>query len=327
MITSKEVAKAANVSISTVSRVFSNPKLVNTETIKKVKEIAAQLNYFPDITAKSLKLNVTNIIGVVLSDINNPFYLHILKQMSTIEAISNYRFFVVFSEEREKIEYDCITSLIASKVDALIFTPTGSHNTKIESMISDNNVAPLQLYRRNYENFDSLTIDDEYGAYLATKELLNNGHRKIILVDYKLAIPTNRDKGYIKAFEEANIPYDSKWIIQLDINANYEHELFDILDQLNPTAIIPASYIFANSIFTYLKLRNKKVKDDISLIIYDDNSIAEHLNISVIAHPLSEIAQTTAETIKRRLDNPNIAPQHLVIKPFFLQRDSIKKLI
>ncbi len=326
MVTSKDVAKAANVSISTVSRVYSNPKLVNEETIQKVKKIAAELNYFPNITAKSLKLNITNIIGVVLSDINNPFYIHILKQMSDNDLIKNYRFFVVFSEETEQIEYDCISSLISSKVDALIFTPIGTSSNKIESMILDNDIASLQLYREVYSHIDSMIIDDEYGAYLATKELLDNGHTNIVLIDYLLAIPTNRDKGYIRAFEEKGISYDPKNIIKMDITSNYEDELFTLLDEIKPTAIIPASYIFANSTFSYMQSRNLSIKKDISLVIYDDNEVAQFMNISVISHPLTEIANTSSSMIINRLKNPSLPPQHIMIKPFIIRRDSVKSL-
>lgn len=326
MVTSKDVAKSANVSISTVSRVFSNPSLVNEETIEKIKRIAEELNYFPNTAAKSLKLNITNNIGVVISDINNPFYIHILKEMSNNSLLNNYRFLIAFSEETEYIEYDRLSSLVASKVDALVFTPIGIDNNKIQKMITDNDVVSLQLYRNVYKNIDSLTIDDEYGTYLATKELLDNGHTNIVLIDYLLAIPTNRNTGYIRAYKEYGIEYNPNNIITLDITADYENELFKKLDDINPTAIIPSSYIFANSTFSYLQNRNKKIKDDISLLIYDDNEIAKFMNISVISHPIKEIADKSSMILANRLKDHNLDPQHLVIKPFLIKRDSIKNL-
>jgi DNA-binding LacI/PurR family transcriptional regulator len=207
MVSSKKVADLAGVSISTVSRVFSNPSLVNEKTRKKILKIANELNYFPDINARALKLNKSHIIGVIVSDISNPFYMKILKEVMTWSDKNNtkYRFYVTFTNEDKTNEIGAIRSLISSKVDYMIFTPVSNNNKDVESMIIDNNLLTLQLYRHAYDSLDSLKIDDEFGTYLATTELIENNHKEILLLDFDVPTPTNRDIGYFAAFKEKNM--------------------------------------------------------------------------------------------------------------------------
>ncbi len=326
MVTSKDVAKAAQVSVSTVSRVFSNPALVNKATIEKVETIARQLHYVPNIAARNLKLNKSGIIGVVQSDLNNTFYAFILREMFPEIRNHNYRILTVFSEENADLENESVATLVASNVEILVFTPVQSRAKYIENMILRNRICSLQLYRRTYDKIDSLTIDDAYGTYLATKELLENNHRNIVLIDYELDILTNRDKGYIKAFEEQGIPYAKENIIHISPSGDYGSIINAKLGQIKPTAIIPVSSIFASATIAYLGKHNLRIKDDVSLIIYDDVAYAEFMNLSVVSHPMQEIAETAASMVFQRIANFELEPSHKVIKPYLLKRNSVRKI-
>jgi len=326
MVTSKDVAKAANVSVSTVSRVFSNPALVNKATIEKVEAIARQLHYVPNIAARNLKLNKSGIIGVVQSDLNNTFYAFILREMFPEIRKHNYRLFTVFSEENPDLENDSISTLVASNVEILVFTPVQSRSKYIENMILKNHICSLQLYRRTYDKIDSLTIDDAYGTYLATKELIENNHTNIVLIDYELDIPTNRDKGYIRAFEEAGINYPETNVIHISPSGDYGKIIEEKLRAIKPTAIIPVSSIFASATISYLRNNNLKIKDDVSLIIYDDVAYAQFMDLSVVRHPMHEIAETAANMVFQRIANFDLEPSHQVIRPYLYKRDSVKKI-
>ncbi len=326
MITSKEVAKAANVSVSTVSRVFSNPVLVNKATIEKVEAIAKQLHYVPNIAARNLKLNKSGIIGVVQSDLNNTFYAFILREIFPEINKHNYRLFTVFSEENADLENSSISTLVASNVEILIFTPVQSRSKYIENVILKNRICSLQLYRRTYDKIDSLTIDDAYGTYLATIELLENNHRNIVLIDYELEIPTNREIGYKRAFKEKGLSYPSRNIIHISPSDDYHEIIAQKLDEIKPTAIIPVSSIFASSTISYLKQKKLKIKDDVSLIIYDDVSYAEFMDLTVVRHPLHEIAETAANMVFQRIANFDMEPVHKMIMPSLLKRDSVKRI-
>jgi len=326
MVTSKDVAKVASVSASTVSRVFSNPSLVNKETSEKVFSVAKQLHYIPNVAARNLKLNKSGIFGVILSDLNNTFYTYILREMFPEIQKKEYRLFMVFSEEDATIELDSIEKLVASSAEIIVFTPVQQRVKAIENTFLRNRIASLQLYRCAYDKIDSLTIDDAHGTYLATKELLDHGHRNITLIDYDLEIPTNRDLGYIKAHEELGIPYNPRNILRLSPVAESATANAATLDAIKPTALIPLSSIFASATISYLKHAGLRIKDDVSLIVYDDVSYAEFLDLTVISHPLHEIAETAANMVFERIARFDAEPAHRQIKPFLLKRNSVRKI-
>lgn len=322
MVSSKELAKAANVSIATISRVFSNPELVNPKTREKVLRIAKEINYVPNFSARGLKNNKSNLIGVVVSDINNSFYFHILQRMfNNID----YNSYVLFSSEKASIELKSIKSLIQSNVEGLVFTPT-TYNQDLEDFISANNIPTLQMFRKAYDKFDSLIVDDKYGSYLATKELLENGHKNIVLIDYELDIPTGRIDGYIEAYKEFNIEYNPNNIIKLNITEFKNENLYNMLDKLSFTAIIPTSYIFGQATLLYLKDRNLKIYDDISVIIYDDVNYASFMGITTIAHPLDVIANEAQNIILNRINKNVNTITNSVIKPLIIDRKSVKNI-
>lgn len=328
MVSSKQVADLAGVSISTVSRVFSNPNLVNKKTLEKVLKIANELNYVPDINARALKLNRSNIIGVIISDISNPFYLQILKGIMSYSEIfeNNYRFYITFSNEDKVIEMASLRSLVSSQVDYVIFTPVEYKSEQLESFLLSNHIPALQLFRHAYDSMDSITIDDEYGTYLATKELLNNNHKNILLIDLDVPTPTGRDNGYKKAFVEQSINVDEKLIKKISFHCNVEEEVRKILEENSYSAVIPCTESITNAVLEYMKNNHIKIKDDVSIVSYDDSECCRLFNITSITHPINNIVESFMEIFKLRLNNPSLNNKHISLLPNIEYRDSIKKI-
>ena len=328
MVSSKQVAEMAGVSISTVSRVFSNPSLVNKKTLEKVLKIAEELNYVPDINARALKLNKSHIIGVIISDISNPFYLQILKGIMSYSEIfeNNYRFYITFSNEDKKIELASLRSLVSSQVDYVVFTPVDHQNKNLESFLVDNNLPALQLFRHAYDGMDSITIDDEQGTYLATKELLENNHKRILLIDLEVPTPTGRDSGYIKAYNEYSINVDEKLIKKISFHCDIKTEVKKILSETSCTAIIPSTSIISDAVFEYLKEHNLKIKEDISIISYDDSEACKILNVTAITQPMNQIVESFMSIFIEKSYNTRAENRHIKLQPHIIYRDSIKKL-
>ena len=328
MVSSKQVAEMAGVSISTVSRVFSNPSLVNKKTLEKVLKIAEELNYVPDINARALKLNKSHIIGVIVSDISNPFYLEILKGIMSYSEIfeNNYRFYITFSNEDKKIELASLRSLVSSQVDYVVFTPVDYKNTNLESFLLDNNLPALQLFRHAYDTMDSITIDDEYGTYLATKELLTNNHKDILLIDLDVPTPTGRDTGYKKAFKEFSLDVNDDLIKKISFHCDIKQEVKKILKENTYTAIIPSTEVISNAVFEYLKENNINIKDDISIVSYDDSESCKLLNVTAITQPMNTIVESFMDIFLDRMENLSLDNKHIKLQPHIEYRDSIKKI-
>ena len=324
MITSKDVANKAGVSVSTVSRVFSNPELISEKVRERVLKVAEELNYIPDTTARNLKMNKRNTVGVIVSDSENPFYVRVIREFNALPSNKDIKTFIMFSEENPEKEYSDIVSLVSSKVQAILFTPTGESNKKIESVLISNEIPALQLYRKKFDRIDSLIIDDGYGAYLATKELIKNGHKDIVLLDYKLSIPTHRDDGYIRAFKEAGIKYNPNNIVKFSFDDEFDKKF--LLKDRNHTAYIPTGAKMIHTLYRCLGDLNLKAKEDVSIIAYDDIAMAKYLNLSAISHPFQDIAIAANKIIQNRIENPNCDPQEILLKPFLINRDSVKKI-
>ena len=325
MVSSKDVAKLAGVSVSTVSRVFSNTELVNETTAKRVMDAARQLNYVPNISARNLKLQKSNLLGVALSDISNSFYLEVLKDVFSLSE-SKYRFVVVFSSEDKAHEIESVETLIASNTACVLFTPVAGGSARVEAALKGNHVPALQLYRRSYEDFDSLTIDDAYGAYLATHELLNAGHRDILFLDYNVEIPTGRYEGYLRAYSEAGLKPNIEDFVRIDIKGDVNTLVAHVMREKNYTAVVPVSSLLAHAAIGLLHSWGKKIGQDVSVIIYDDMPLARFSDISVISHPFGEISGTIIRMIQNRLSDPDSPACHEVISPFLIERNSIKQL-
>ncbi|MCK7485946.1 MAG: substrate-binding domain-containing protein [Bacillus subtilis] len=146
------------------------------------------------------------------------------------------------------------------------------------------------------------------------------------MIDYDLEIPTNRDFGYIQAFEEMGLVYDPRNILRLSPVADYASSIKTTLDEIKPTAIIPVSSVFASATISHLKHAGLRIKDDVSIIVYDDVSYAEFLDLTVISHPLQEIAETAANMVFERINHFDSNPVHRQIKPFLLKRNSVRKI-
>lgn len=326
MITSKDVAIKAGVSVSTVSRVFSNPDLISKKVRERVLQVAEELHYVPDTTARNLKLNKRNTIGVIISDSENPFYVKVIREFTFLPNNKDIKTFIMFSEEDSEKEYADIVSLISSKVQAIMFTPTGDADQRIETLLLSNEVPALQLYRKKFDKIDTLLMDDGYGAYLATKELIENGHKDIVLLDYKLAIPTHRDDGYIRAYKEAGLKHNPNNIIKFTFDSDFYDTIYKLLKDKKHTAYIPTGDKMIHTLYRCVADLNLKIKEDISVIAYDDITMAKYLNLSAISHPFQEIATTANQIIQNRINFPESKPQEVLLKPFLINRDSVKTI-
>lgn len=325
LVTSRDVARLAKVSQATVSRVFSNTELVSLKTQKKVLEAAKELNYSPNWAARSLKSNKSHTIGMIISSYDSIFYSAVTRRVEKHLRSAGLRLLTTFSSENPDTEIECFNSLISSRVDAIVYTPVSLKNQHLNNLAKRFNCSLLQLYRKAYKNISSLTIDDAYGTYLATKRLLESGHQKILLVDYSTSVPTHRRDGYIRAYTELGKDFSGTMIFYFnpDPEANEYPILEKKLTDTNPTAIIAVTAITGLYLLKYCKDNNINIPEDLSLVVYDDSKWAQVNDISVISHPYDEIASEIANSIISLTNSNKKQIQHKQIKPFYIERQSI----
>lgn len=329
MATLYDVAKLAGVSKTTVSRIFCNSPSVSDSTREQVLECAKRLNYVPSTYAKQLNLKYTNLIGIIIPDISNPFYTQIVKLLNRelCHAGLGLLLSLISDFETEKQIY---TSMIASRPDCILFTPT-SYDKDLSDILKGYDRYCLELYTNVFHpTFDSVINDDTEGTYIATKHLLENGHRNILLFDTKGRIPTGRIAGFTHAMDEYNITSDEK-VVPLTLaekDANGIRQLMIEKLRINhPTAVIVTSEYSAGLLWTAASELGLRIPEDMSIIVYDDSMFCQTLGLTVVAHDLDRIAHTIFERIMSHIHKENIeTTEMLKISPFLIERKSVRDI-
>lgn len=326
MVTCVDVAKKAKVSRATVTRVISEPDKVSKETREKVLKAMEELNYQPNLMASSLKSTRSKLIGFVIPDIVNPFYIEFAYELQRELKKHDYSLMIQLSNESSIEEQQCIRFLIGCRVEILLFSPI-EVNANIQKNLSFYKSKTLQVFRKLYSEIDSVYIDDENGGYLAAKELLKNGHKEILLLETisNESTVSSRKKGMMRAFQEFGVPFQEEYYIPLNIFDFKEEDILEIFRKTKATAMIIVAYKLQEMVIHTLEKLHKKIKEDISLVFYDKTFFSQQYNVTTITHNMQELVETIHRYIIARINGTDFIHERR-ISPILQEGDSIKKI-
>lgn len=311
MITIKDVAKACGISVSTASRAIRGSGYVSEEIKQKVDEARIELGYVPNSFAQKLKHNRHKCIGIVISDINNQFYSLIIEKLINFFEPLGYDTIITYSFEDPKRERNNFFTLLKSGVNAIIFTPVSDDNLDLIEIAKKRNVILLQIFRSAFPDVASVLIDDAYGAYLATKHLIDLGKKNILLVSVDLKHTPHRSVGYKKALEENNLSFNVDNIVKFRPNTLINEEISSIIDRLKPDGIIAGTNTFGLAIIEVMKTRNEKIQ----MVIFDDMPWAKMLEIPSIRQPIEKVVDAISTFVTDCLENKMPSSIDIVITP------------
>ncbi len=326
-----DIAEKASVSISTVSRVFNGNVSVSKKTKKKVEKAMEELNYIPNALARSLVNKSSNTIGVVVSDITNPFFTEV------IEGIENYlnsQGFTVFLSNSRYIvdkENQYISQLIEKRVDGLIVFNTCTEEESIIGKIK--NIIPVVTVQSALSDTDCVNTSDETGAYNAVDYLIKQGHTKIafLVFNFENSTINNRLKGYYKAHRDNGLEVNKNYILSSDFTPycgyHMTNEVLDTMPEV--TAIFTYNDQLAVSAYYAIQMRGLKIPDDISIVGYDNIELANLMRptLTTVEQPTYEIGRSAAELIISRIRDQKKSTHHTVLIPTkLIVRDSVKNI-
>ena len=325
MATCIEVAKKAGVSRQTVSRVINNSPNVTEETRLRVLQAIDELSYHPNMLARALKSAKSCGIGFIVPDPLNPFFIKIASSLQNKLSKQNYNLVMLFGHENTLDEERFFNYMYEQQVDLILFTPT-NYSAKLEQTIRSHQTPVVQLFRGLYETINSITVNDRYGAYLATTELLKNGHTKIVLLEPSHEFDTGRVSGFQDALAEYGVNYEEWMHLALpSAPETSESVLSAHLKKHAPTAIIPVSKQIETLTLNLLDSEKVKLYDQMSLVFYDDNEIADLLKITAVGHDIDGITDSIMEHLFAYLENPQTT-FHATIEPELIYRNSVQKM-
>lgn len=329
-VTLKDVAREAGVSAMSVSKALNNKPGISDECRAHILEIANRMNYAPNLIAKSLRMDETKTIGVVLSDSSEMVMSKILRGIQDGATAKGYSVIVANTDHKPDRERQAIITLVSKQIDGLILVAP--------SLCSDQDVRYLQqfgvpfvlLMRKNDNlNVDTVINDNYLGGYETVRHLIQEGCRRFqILALEQLQSSVEREKGYFQAFRDFKIPETAFSIryVKPFIPAGYDAAEQLIQAGTRFDALVCGCDTVAVGAMEALIERKVRIPEDIKLIGYDGIELGKYLRVplSTMAQPLYEIGSNGIEILIDRIHYPDMAVRKVVLKSELIVRDSTR---
>jgi len=313
-VTIVDIAKALNLSASTVSRALKSSYKISEETQQKVKEYAAKHNYKPNLSAQGLKSKRSRSIGVILGAVPNNFFAEVINGIESVAVNNNYNIFITQSHESYEKEFKNLEQLLWKSVDGLLVslsceTTDVSHfkNAQFEG-------TPIVFFDRVTDliNTHIVVADNIQGAYDATSHLIETGCTRIahITSAANLSITQERLAGYKMALKECNFSDVEKYIKYCNHGGMLPEEVNKALNELlalneKPDAIIAASDRITIECFASLKEKGILIPQEIALTGFSNFSAPQLFNpaLTTIKQPAFEIGKVATELLLQLIES------------------------
>lgn len=325
-VTLEEIAKAAGLSASTVSRALSNSGYpLSPATRQRVSEIAREMGYKPNIAARSLRTDQTNSIGVIVDDILSPFVPPIVRGIQDYLRAHDYLSLIVNSDWDPQIEQEAINTLLSRPVDGLVFVEY-SHIAKSEALEQSNK--PYVFVHRLFGSAirHSIVPDDHFGAALAVRHLAGLGHRRIGYINGPARWHTSQQRlaGYQDELTAHGLPLDpalmqpGDWEFEGGYSA--ARSLLALHDR--PTAIFAANDLMALGAICAIQDAGLSVPRDIAIVGYDNRDFTTIFRprITTVSMPVYDMGRAAAELLVRQIEHgPQDTPEIKVRGELFIR--------
>jgi len=306
-VTMEDIARQLGLSRTTIWRVVNNKGSVSPETRKRVESFLEAHAYTKNLVAASLRKSLTNTIGVIFSDIENPFYAEALKGIEVECKKHGYSLILCNTHENHEEEREAIKLLLQKRVDGLILIPVeGSEkNIPILNKLSIP-VVFLARYLKEYGG-NRVVFDDISAGYIATSYLISRGHKVIahIAGSPNTSCTNNRLEGYKKALQDHGIEFNSDLVRYTNsmMNLGKDATLKLLRERPDVTAIFAYSDFIAFGVIEALRELGKKIPDDIAVIGCDDTFIASLIGLTTISFPKENMGMLAARILLRQIRN------------------------
>ncbi|MFW6308814.1 MAG: LacI family DNA-binding transcriptional regulator [bacterium] len=334
MVTIYDVAKKAEVSPATVSRVINNKSNVKPETRKRIEEVCEELNYVPNSNAGSLKKKHTKSLGLIIPEISNPFFISILKGFENRAIQSGYNTILCNTAKNTGLEENYIQMILEKRIDGVAISTVSKNHNQLKKIKQQD--IPLILIDRKIEDFkvDIVCGDSYHGAVKLVNHLIQKGHKNIAMIAGPRHLSTGKERilGYKKALAEANITFKPE-LLKV-ISSRYQgfsrkkaYELTRSLISGNSSfsAIFVANNLMALGAYKALTEAGINVPGDIALVCFDDLSLEFEINpfFTVMKQPAPDMGKTAAEILIDKIEGKNKGKkQKVVFQPELIVRRS-----
>jgi LacI family transcriptional regulator len=330
----KDVARLANVSTATVSHVINKTRNVNAETRDKVNRAIKNLNYNVNPIARNLRSGSSKMIGYVVSNLTNYFYMDIAVSIDKVLSEEGYHLIYINSNEEPEKERENIESLLMQNVDGLIIAPVGHDCSYMEELIGDR--CPCVFFDRLPYGFnrDCIMSTNFEGAFNAVELLIEKGHRSIGIIGSRSDDTMNeRFQGYKAALRKHQIPVLDELIRTGSNRAERPRELktgdlYELTRQLvqeeKVTALFAGNILSGIAVINFLKQESYNIPEDVALVVFDDSYWMNMMDppITVMEQDLQAIGTSSAEILLSRIKKASDPYREVRIPTKLIERKS-----
>jgi LacI family transcriptional regulator len=317
MPTVLDVARRAGVSPMTVSRVVNGSGPVSPRLRARVEKALKETGYVPNTVARNLRTKRTDTLGLVMPDITNPFFTHVVRGMEVAAREAGLHLLLTNTDQRPDEEARVVSMLLQRQVDGLLAIPAGSCSGTAR-MCHDAGV-PLVIVDRRPEitGVDVVRADAEGGAYQLGQLLAGLGHRHAAVLTGPEYVPTavDRSAGFAKAFTEAGLPSPIVRHGDFSLQAGYEMCKDVMAVDPRPTAIFAANNFLAIGTQHALEELGLRIPEDVALVGLDDlpTEMVTFPFLTVAAQPAEEMGRRAVQLLLERIRHPNGTPEEIVL--------------
>lgn len=330
-----DIAKEAKVSIATVSRAFNNHPRVSSKTRKRIFEIAERHNYRPNVSAQNLARQNTYVISAIVPMMTSMFFMEVIRGIQGRLENQNFDLNILPVLSPEQSPQQLERALQRGRSDAVLLFSTWITDEQAEWISSFKQ--PLVLVDSNHPRFDSISVDNRRGGYLATQHLLASGYENIGLVAANPESVPSRERiiGYQQALVQHGLKVRKMNMVEskdmrlhgFSEESGYEDAKRLLMQSGSLDAIVVTSDVQALGVMRALREAGLRIPQDVALIGYDDVRLAAYTRLSTIRQPMYNMGYMAIDHLFRRLDDPAAPVTHLSLLPELVVRASTSQTV
>lgn len=340
-ITIHDIAKLSGTSSATVSRVLSNSSYpVSSELRQKIKQVAEEYHYIPNMIGKQLKTHNNMTIGAIIPTISNPFYSSVMQGIEEVARKNNYHVFLCNSLQNARIEDEYLKTLFENQVKGVIISSISNNREQLRHLISLGlNVIAIDQ-KIDIAEVQQIEFDYRKGGYLAVQHLIEQGHREIAYVSAPLDRPSRQSiyEGYLAALHDAGLEASELQIQIADGETDQNDGIYEfgngrrqtrklLQHAKRPTAIFACNDMTAFGVINELDAHGLRVPDDMSVVGFDNIEFSQMVTppLTTVRQPDVDMGKLACTTLLEMMRGEHRA-QSVMLEPELIQRKSVAKI-
>ncbi|MFS1517585.1 catabolite control protein A [Bacillus sp. SCS-151] len=319
-VTIYDVAREANVSMATVSRVVNGNPNVKPATRKKVLETIEQLGYRPNAVARGLASKKTTTVGVIIPDISSIFYAELARGIEDIATMYKYNIILSNSDQNKEKELHLINTMLGKQVDGIVYMSGNITKDHVEQFKKSQVPVVLAASIEEENIIPSVNIDYEQAAFDATTSFINNGHKKIAYVSGPLDNQISSIKkleGYKKALSEAGLQYVDEYVLEGDYTYDSGIEAYKKIEEMpdKPTAVFAGNDEMALGVIHGAQDHGTVIPKDMEVIGFDNTRLSFMVRpqLTTVVQPMYDIGAVAMRLLTKYMNKEKVEDSVVVL--------------